>query len=125
MATPAPVPNGPASTFSVSDFTTLLAIANDPKNPLSGKPITVVGVPNKTHITSSGNMRVTFKDADEDIGFELFCPGSVLKRMQEQFGGDNGKGIVGRKIAIDGIVTIYKGRPEIRIDSPKQIRLAD
>jgi hypothetical protein len=121
-ATP-PVTAEPASEFSASDTARLLSIANDPKNPLAFKSVTVVGIPKKTHMTSSGNMRIEFAGVDEENGFQVFCPDTLLKDMQRQFGGINGAGIVGHQIAVQGVAAISKGHPQIRIESANQIWL--
>ncbi|MBV8781592.1 MAG: serine/threonine protein kinase [Phycisphaerae bacterium] len=115
---------GDGSTFTPAQYDALMSIASDTKNPLSGKMVTVVGTPNKSHITSSGNLRLTFEGADEDHGFQVFCPTSVLKDMETRFGGNEGVGIVGHPIIAQGIVSLFKGRPEIRLDSASQLSLA-
>jgi serine/threonine protein kinase len=128
---PSPPPPAPVSTdgqapatLSAADGATLLAIAKDPTNPLAGKPVTVYGVPNKSHLTGAGNLRLTFKGADEDTGFQIFCPSATLSGMKDRFGGANGSEIIGKKITVQGVISLYKGRPEIRIDSPEQISLS-
>jgi tRNA A-37 threonylcarbamoyl transferase component Bud32 len=118
---PAMIP--PAGTLLSTDQAALMDIANNPKNPLSGKPVTVVGIPKKPHVTSSGNVRFPFAGTDEDAGFQIFCPASVLSGMQGRFGGTNGANIVGKKVAVEGVISLQKGRLEIRIDSAKQVSI--
>ena len=119
----APTAATPTSTISATDTATLVAIASNPKNPLAFKSVTVVGVPKKTHLTSSGNMRISFVGAAEDTGFEIFCPDTIFGDMKKQFGGSDGADILGHKIAVQGVVSMNKGRPQIRIESAKQITL--
>jgi serine/threonine protein kinase len=112
------VPTGP---LQATDQSALTSIAKDPKNPLYGKTITVIGVAHKVHVTSSGNVRITFAGAEEDAGFQVFCPGELLKDMQMRFGGENGSNLAGKKIAVQGIAAIAKGRLQIKLESAQQI----
>jgi len=121
-----PVIAEPASGLLATDTASLLSIAEDPKNPLALKSVTVVGIPDKTHTTSSGNMRLTFAGVDDESGFQVFCPESVLTGLQEHFGGAKLPGIIRHRIAVQGVVSLYKkGRPQIRIESVRQISLVD
>jgi serine/threonine-protein kinase len=121
-ATPAAVtvPTGP---LQATDQSILTSIANDSKNPLYGKTITVFGVAQKFHVTSSGNVRITFAGADQDSDFQIFCPAELLDDMKSTFGGENGSELIGKKIAVKGVATLSKGRLQIKIKSPQQINV--
>jgi len=70
-------------------------------------------------------VRVLFAGTDDREGFHcVFFPADdMFQKMADAFGGEFGETLEGKTVTIKGEVSLFKDRPQMKINSPKQIRV--
>jgi eukaryotic-like serine/threonine-protein kinase len=126
---PAPAPSEalPADVLAATATGDLKKLASDAGGK---KRATVDGV--VSHVAGSKKdgvytvYYVDFKGVDSKEGFvAIFFPGTLPAMMADFPGGGDVPALKGKHVRITGAVSDYKGRPEIKIDSPKQVKVLD
>lgn len=81
-----------------------------------GQKITVHGISNQSAKSASGTNYVNF----EDTTFHLVTFSSDLGQFED---GEPHEIYNEKRIAIEGVISIYKGNPQIKLTSPSQVRI--
>lgn len=105
-ATPAAAPS-----VSVTDTAALIALA--------GKPVTVEGDIERTGVNKAGTIRfLNFMGTKRgDVTLVFFT-----ERAPDEFTEEKLSAYIGKKVRVNGVVTVYQGTPQISIDSFSQIQ---
>ncbi len=102
------------------------ANAADPKG--ARPQVVVEGTISSARESDTGKVfRANFKEADKQKGFYFvyFPKGGLFKAMETKFGGKSGSGMEGKRIWVNGVVELYKGRPQMVITKADQVRFAE
>jgi DNA/RNA endonuclease YhcR with UshA esterase domain len=65
------------------------------------------------------------EDYKDDKNFTVFLPREAVEKFKEAKVDDPAKHFKGKTILVTGKVTLYREKPQIRVEDPKQIRLAE
>lgn len=85
-----------------------------------GKRVTVTGTVSSEYFDQSAHGEPTFLDIDGTYPNQAF---TVLIWIEDRRKFKYSlEGLKGNNIAITGVVTLYRGKPEIEVSNPKQIR---
>jgi len=86
-------------------------------------PVTLQGVVASVSPTRTGSgARLLFTDAKE---FYLFYQSEVGDTLEEQYGGRFGSELVGKTIRVNGRITPYYGKPQIKLEDAVQLWVID
>lgn len=81
-----------------------------------GQKVTVHGTTKNSSKSASGTSYVNFEETD----FYLVTFSSDLDQFEE---GSPDELYDAKRIAVDGVISIYKGKPQIKLTSPDQIKI--
>lgn len=119
-----PPPAEPDGAISALELDRLIAIANGVDPQLPSRRATVTGRVSFARTSETGNVfRVYFEDSRHGESFAVVWFPDDFARMQTAFGGENGSGLLNKRIAVTGIVEVYRDQPQIVIDNPSQIEV--
>jgi DNA/RNA endonuclease YhcR with UshA esterase domain len=68
------------------------------------------------------NSEADYKSADN---FTVFIPKDVVEKLKEAKIDDPSAYYKGKTVRVSGTVTLYRDKPEIKIDSPDQVQVVD
>ena len=84
-----------------------------------GEPMTVEGIVSQVSISGGGTTFINFGGRFPNHVFY----GVIFNSNADQF--SNVEALEGRSVALTGTVDLYKGKPQIILESPDQIELRD
>ncbi|MCD6310688.1 MAG: hypothetical protein J7M18_08220, partial [Candidatus Eremiobacteraeota bacterium] len=87
-----------------------------------GKKVKVEGIIVDTHIAKSGKVRFLNFSRDWRKAFTVVIFTTNLEEFTDKVG-EPARYYLGKRVIVTGKVKIYKGRPEIIVKSPEQIKV--
>ncbi len=107
-----------AATINAEENDTIYLAASEDKEIADheGEKVIVHGTSKDSSKSASGTNYVNFEGTD----FHLVTFASDLDQFKD---GEPHELYNGKRIAVDGVISIYKGKPQIKLTSPGQVRL--
>lgn len=88
-----------------------------------GREVTVTGVVAKAALSASGKVfRIEFESAQESGFLAVIFPANFAA-FREQLGEDLSAALTGKNVVISGKLVDYKGKPEIVLSAPSQLKV--
>jgi DNA/RNA endonuclease YhcR with UshA esterase domain len=101
------------------------------------KPITPADAAKKVNekvtvemeVKSTGGKDVAFLNSEEDFkdakNFTVFIPEAALEKFKKAKIDDPRTHFKGKKVLVTGTVTLYREKPQIKVEDPDQIKLVE
>jgi DNA/RNA endonuclease YhcR with UshA esterase domain len=80
-------------------------------------------------VKSTGGKGVCFLNSEEDFkdakNFTVFIPAEVVEKFKKAKVEDPREHFKGKTVRVTGTVTLYREKPQIKVEDPDQIQVAD
>ncbi|HEY5812932.1 MAG TPA: hypothetical protein VIT23_09805 [Terrimicrobiaceae bacterium] len=106
----------PLETLGASQHSTLVLNA--------GRKVKVYGRVSSVRTLPDGRLTfINFGSGKESKAFAAIIRGAVRGRFVKRFPEGLHKALAGRQVFLDGVITLFRNRPQMELESPDQIRL--
>ncbi|HSH92902.1 MAG TPA: hypothetical protein VK968_02015, partial [Roseimicrobium sp.] len=112
--------NSVSDVLTLEDSARLAAIASE----AGGKVYEFRGKVTNCGTSRNGKVFQIFFHTNGEAPFVCVYFPKLYSEMQRRHGGESGVGLLGKNVAVRGVVTVYRGIPQIVIDDPDQLLAA-